>query len=87
MMSETQQFIINRIIEHFESINQRPCRHTLQIMTEVMGIIHGSIWQEEVRYMLDGKATGGGFRYDHPQAYRQFQAVFWQQWNARKGVQ
>lgn len=84
MISETQQFIIHRIIDHFEIINERPCRHTLKVMTEVTGVLHGEPVQSEVHYMLDGKATGGGFRYDHTGEYTRFAAEFWKQWDARQ---
>jgi hypothetical protein len=87
MISATQHFIIDTIIDHFEIIHERPCRHTLKVMTEVTGVLHGESVLEEVRYMLDGKATGGGFRYDHPKAYREFEGEFWRQWNEWKGVQ
>lgn len=87
MITAIQQQIITRMIQHFETINQRPCSHTVKIMTEAFGFIMGGEFKTAVNYMMDGKSTGGGFRYDHPQAYRKFYAAFWQQWNARKGVQ
>lgn len=83
-INAVQQEMIDKLIRHFETIQQRPCRWTVQVMTNVLGVLEREAVTREVRYLLDGRATGGGFRYDHPGAFARFRAEFFRQWDARQ---
>jgi hypothetical protein len=82
-INAVQQGMIDKLIAHFETLGQRPDRMTVKALTNVMAITEPPPVVFQVRRMMDGKATGGGFVYDHPGAYAIFYGAFQEQWNIR----
>lgn len=81
MNKAMQQSVVNQVVSHFNAVNQRPCTVTVKIMVEVVGFMAGGETKAAVDHMMAGKSNSVHFVYDHPHAYANFCAAFWQQWN------
>lgn len=71
-MNAVQQEMIDRLIKHFESLNQPPCDQTVTWATALMSVLEREEIVIEARLM-----------YEHPLLFTRFRREFFAQWAKR----